>query len=324
MRIFVNLGASLRPGFLSDKTRALLESMGEVRYCEADPLAGEALRANLSGVDLLITGWGQRTLHCEDIGDVRLILHTGGTVGGIVGEDIFAKGVTVLSGNRYYAESVAEGVIAYMLFALRDMGRYTAETKAGGWPDNRTRGLLGKKVGIVSVGAIARLVIGHLRHFGCEVLAYSTRPDPAYAAAAGIRFATLEEIFSECDIVSLHTARTPATVGMIGADLLSLLRPGALFLNTARGEIVREKDLLDALSTGRFSAVLDVYDTEPLPPDHPFHVLPNVILFPHQCGPTYDRRDYITRELLLDAKTFFAGGVPQNIISGDVAARMTH
>jgi len=324
MRIFVNLGASLRPGFMSEETRALLERMGEVRYCPADPLSGEALRAELSGADLLITGWGQRTLHCEDIGDVKLILHTGGTVGGIVGEDIFEKGITVLSGNRYYAESVAEGVIAYMLFALRDMGRYTAETKAGGWPENRTRGLLGKKVGIVSVGAISRLVIGHLRHFGCEVLAYSTRPDPAYAAAAGIRYATLEEIFSECDIVSLHTARTPATIGMIDARLLSLLRPGALFLNTARGEVVCEKDLLDALSTGRFSAVLDVYNTEPLPPDHPFHTLPNVTLFPHQCGPTYDRRDYITRELLADATRFFAGEAPQNAITRDIAAHMTH
>ena len=324
MRIFVNVGASLREGFFSAETLRRMQSMGEVRFCPEHPLGGDALCRELKDTDLLLTGWGQPTLHAADLGDVKLWAHTGGTVGGIAAEDVFDAGIPVLSGNRYYAESVAEGVIAYMLFALRDMGQNAALTKAGGWPENRTRGLLDKKVGIVSVGAVSRLVIEWLARFRCETLVYSTRPDPDYAARMGIRYASLDEIFSTCDVVSVHTARTPQTHHMIGAHHFALLRPGAVFLNTARGEVIDEEALLEALKDNRFSAVLDVYQKEPLPADHPFHTLPNITLFPHQCGPTYDRRDYITGRLLDDAERFFRGEKPENEITKEVAARMTH
>lgn len=323
MKTFVNVGAWVRDSFFSPATRERLEKLGEVAYCEGNALGGDELRRAVRGFDVVMTGWAQPTVHAADIPGVRMVLHTGGTVGGIVDPDVFDAGIPVLSGNRYYAESVAEGVIAYMLFALRDMGYYSSELKAGRWQPTHNEGLLDQTVGIISLGAISRLVIERLRTFRCRIKVFSTRPDPAYAAETGVTFASIDEIFASCRIVSLHTARTPQTIGMIGKKQFDLLRDGAIFINTARGEIVDEQAMLDALATGRFRAVLDVYHREPLPADDPLLRFPNVILFPHQCGPTYDRRDAITNFLIDDAEAYFAGRPVQNEITKEVAARMT-
>lgn len=324
MKIFVNVGTFIRDSFFCPETVKRLESMAEVEYGPTHPLSGDALREKLQGVDILFTGWGQPTIYRADLGDVKLIAHTGGTVGGIIAEDVFEAGIPVLSGNQYYAESVAEGVVAYMLFALRNMGFYTSELKQGRWQETKTQGLLDKKVGIVSVGAISRLVIDHLSKFRCKIMAYSTRPNPEYAAKTGITYASLDEIFSECDIVSIHTARTPRTYHMIGKHHYDLLKDGALFINTSRGAVIDEEALVEALHEERFTALLDVYDQEPLPADHPLIGCKNAILFPHQCGPTYDRRDYVTNRLLDDVISFFKGEPMKNEIPLEVARYMTH
>lgn len=324
MKIFVNIWRPLRESFLGPTTVKRLESLGEVRFCEDLPLCGQALREAAQGADLLLTGWGQKTVHAADIPTVKLVAHTGGTVGGIIDTDVFERGTTVLSGNTHYAESVAEGVIAYMLFALRQMGYYSAELSKGNWQPNFTEGLLDQRVGIISVGAVSRKVLEHLQMYRAKVKVYSSRPDPAYAEKMGFTYASLEEIFSSCRVVSVHTARTPDTVHMIRKEHFAMLEDGAVFLNTARGEVIDEAALTAELKTGRIRAVLDVFQSEPLPADSPFLGLDNVILFPHLCGPTYDRRDYITNALLDDAVSFFAGGAVQNEVTLDVAKRMTH
>lgn len=324
MKTFINVGAWLRPTFFKPETIARLESLGEVTMCPGHALVGEELKAQLKGVDLLLTGWAQPLIKLEDIGDVKVVAHTGGTVGGIIDEDVFEADIPVLSGNQYYAESVAEGVIAYMLFALRDMGFYSSELKAGRWQPTNTKGLLDRTVGIVSLGAISKLVIKHLHAFRCPIKVYSTRPNPAIAEEMGFTYASLDEIFETCDIVSIHTARTPQTYHMIGAQHFAKMKEGSLFLNTSRGAVVDEEALIEALKTGKFHAVLDVYDQEPLPADHPLISSPNVTLFPHQCGPTYDRLDYIVNRLIDDTLSYLAGGEMKNRIPLEVARRMTH
>ena len=147
---------------------------------------------------------------------------------------------------------------------------------------------------------------------------------PAFAEKMGLTYASLEEIFSTCRVVSLHTARNPETKHMIRAEHFAMLEDGAVFLNTARGEVIDEDALAAELKTGRIRAVLDVYQTEPLPADSPFVGLKNAMLFPHQCGPTYDRRDFVTQGLIDDVVAFFEGKAVKNEIFAEVARRMTH
>ncbi len=128
-----------------------------------------------------------------------------------------------------------------------------------------------------------------LKLFDTEILLYSSHTTEEECAKLGVRKAGMEEIFSQCSIVSLHNALTDKTRGIVNRELLSKLKSGALLVNTARGGLIDENALIDELRTGRFHAVLDVFETEPLPENSPLRKLPNVILIPHMGGPTGDR-----------------------------------
>ena len=140
---------------------------------------------------------------------------------------------------------------------------------------------------------------------------YDIKPLPDEDAKKyGLEQAGLEEIFSSCDIITVHTPLFDATRHMIGKELFDLIRPGALFVNTSRGEILDQDALEDALESGRFKAVLDVYRKEPPGPECRLYRLPNVIMMPHMAGPTVDLRSYITHELITEAAGFIDRGEP--------------
>jgi len=143
-------------------------------------------------------------------------------------------------------------------------------------------------IGIVGAGYVGLKVIHLLQAFGSTVLVFDPTVSPARAADLGVELRSLDDLLSSSDIVSLHAPVLPVTRGMIGAAQLARLRDGALFINSARAALVDEADLLSELQSGRINAALDVFETEPLPPDSPFRSLPNVILSPHAAGHTSD------------------------------------
>ena len=324
--IFVNIPKGFREdSFITPQVREKLAALVNVKYNMSDkPLGGEALKRELEGCDAVITGWGQPKIRPCDLASVKLIIHTGGTVGGIVDLEVFDSDVTVLSGNNFYAESVAEGVVAYMLFALRKMGYYANELKAGKWYwESKTEGLLGQSVGLISLGAISRRLIPMLKVFTDDIKVYSTHPNPETAEQMGFKYADLDEIFKTCKIVSVHTAKNDRTYHMINKHHFDLLSDGALFVNTSRGAVIDEAALCEALKENRFTALLDVYEKEPPEADNPLFKLDNAIIFPHSAGPTYDRREKITLALIDDAMRYFDGKEPQNIVTKAIAEKMT-
>jgi len=152
---------------------------------------------------------------------------------------------------------------------------------------------------------------------------YSTRPDPALAEEYGFTYCDLKTIFNECKIISLHTALNRHTENMINREHFQLMQDGAFLINTSRGKVINDDDLVAELKTGRIHAVLDVYAVEPLPQDSPYLQLENVTLYPHIAGPTPDRRSILTGFLIDDVKNYMNGGVLKNEISKEVAAMMT-
>jgi phosphoglycerate dehydrogenase-like enzyme len=210
------------------------------------------------------------------------------------------------------AESVAEFVIAQTLSILREPHRHDAGMKAGeGWLDLRQRylgRLLGAQtVGLVGAGYVGRLVIGLFRAFGCRLLVSDPYLTAEKAAELGVERASLDEVLSGSDIVSLHAPALPETRHMIGAAQLAQLRDGCLFINTARPALVDEAALLAALRTGRFTAALDVFDQEPLPADSPFRSLPNVVLSPHAAGHSEDSHKRQGTTTVDEIRRFLAG-----------------
>ena len=329
MKIYVSVPKnSIVQTFFSPEARAYLESCGQVTYSPLDrhPLP-EEFAQYAADADVLMTGWGHPMITADLLKgtSIKLIAHTGGSVADYVSSEVYDMGIRVISGNELYAESVAEGALAYMLLALRSMSDYVQEVRSGGWTlPQETEGLLDQTVGIVGMGAISRKLIRLLSMFRVKLKLYSSHPiDPQYLSEIGAVQVSMEEIFSTCKIVSLHSSLNDQTRGMIGKRHFDLMQDGAIFINTARGAIVREDELIEALKENRFRAVLDVYEKEPLAVDSPLRTLPNVCCMPHKGGPTTDRRPIITMRLADDIGRFANAEPMQHEIAPDRAKRMT-
>jgi phosphoglycerate dehydrogenase-like enzyme len=187
------------------------------------------------------------------------------------------------------APSVAEGAVLLMLAALRRLPALDAATRAGrGWPSDPTLGETVRDigsctVGLVGYGSVAKRVEAIVTAMGADVLHTSTRDD----GHPGWR--SLPDLLAVSDIVSLHLPLVDATAGLINAETLGLMKPDAVLVNTARGPIVDETALTEALSTGRLAAAgLDVFAVEPVPADNPLLTLPNVVVTPHVTWYTAD------------------------------------
>lgn len=331
MKIFITMPRHpLTETFLTPDVRERLKQAGEVEQNPYDRnlTAEELIRLGVDA-EVLVTGWGTCRLTrqvIEKMHALRLIAHTGGSVALLADPDIYdVPGLRVISGNDIYARSVAEGCLCYTLGALRRIGHYAADMKNGGWMAGGfvNRGLIGKRVGIVGFGAIARYFLEAIRWFCCEVLICSSHLSEEEAAAYGGRKAGLDEIFSTCDVVSLHMSLTQKTEGSIGRDLLMKLKPDALFVNTARGKLVDEKALAELLGQGRFYAALDVYENEPLDADSPLRACEHALLMPHMAGPTVDMREVVARELTADIKRLTGGEALRYEITAEQAGRMS-
>ena len=170
---------------------------------------------------------------------------------------------------------------------MRQIPRLDAQVKSGTWNQANTPVLQGKTLGIVGLGHVARHVAKLANAFGMRVLAWGRRLTPEAAKAAGAEYRELEELLAAADIVSIHATLAPDSRGLIDARRLALMKPTAYLVNTARGPIVDEAALIEALAGGRIAgAGLDVFDQEPLPAGHPLTRLPNVVLTPHIGWPT--------------------------------------
>lgn len=315
--------------FFNEERIRQLEQIGCVRWNETGrQFTHEELCEAIRDADVCVTGWGTPQLDGEVMrhaGRLRLLAHTGGSVNGYVSDAVYAQGVRVVSGNRVFAESVAESVIAYALASLRRIPYYAAGLAAGHWPDSfENRGLLDRSVGIVGYGMIARYVVEMLRPFHCPVKVFSRHISQDELRRTGMTQADLPEIFASCDIVSIHSGMTRENYHLITEPLLRGMKPGALLINTARGAVIDEPALCRVLAERPdLFAALDVYETEPLPAGHPLEKLPNTLLMPHQGGPTIDRRLAVTRSIVDDIRRFLAGEEMSCEISQSYAAKMS-
>ena len=321
----------VRNTFLPKDVREKLEAHFDVAYNDTGrQYTKDELRELTKDYDAVLTGWGSAMLDTSvlDSNDhLKLIVHTGGTVGNLVDSYVYDNGITVFSGNKLYAESVAEGTIAYMLLGQRRLPHYLNEVREGRWRTEADvwEGLLDKTVGIVGLGTISTILIRMLQIFRVKIKLFSFFDIPEEMFTRyNVQRASLEEIFSTCDIVSVHSALNAQNRGLIQKKHFELLKENALFLNTARGDVINEDALIEELKTGRFRAVLDVYHKEPLPADSPLRTLPNVYAIPHMAGPTLDRRPYITSALIGEMVRFFNGETNSELeITRELAARMT-
>ncbi len=191
--------------------------------------------------------------------------------------------VTITPGTN--EDSVAEHTMALLLGVMRGFPGRDQEVRNGRWRRGPLPRLAGKTIGLVGLGRIGKAVAWRARGLGLKVIACDPIPDHQYAHANSVRLVSFDELLAEADIVSLHLPCSPETVDLINADTLARMKRGAVLINTARGGLVDEAALFEALSDGRlFGTGLDVFKTEPLPVDSPLLTLGNLLLAPHMAG----------------------------------------
>lgn len=199
-----------------------------------------------------------------------------------------ARGIAVTVAGGAITDSVADMTLALILALARQVPRGDRAVRSGAWPRIVGMELRGKTLGIVGLGQIGKAVCRRARAFGMAIVAYDLYPDERFAHSWGVRYAPLEELLAVADIVTLHAPASAATHRLINPATLALMKPSALLVNTARGDLVDEAALAEALATGRLAgAATDVFSKEP-PGAHPLLALDNFIATPHSAGQTED------------------------------------
>jgi D-3-phosphoglycerate dehydrogenase len=194
-------------------------------------------------------------------------------------------GVGVAMGFGTNHQAVADHAFALMAGLANRLLSYHQEVMAGGWGGHFQPGLWRTTVGIIGLGRIGRALARRCRGFEMRILGYDIVPDAAYADAHGIELVDLETLFRKADFVSVNAPLTPETAKIVNRERLGLMKPSAFLINTARGGLVDEAALCEALAAGRIAgAGLDVFEVEPLPTESPLRRLPNVLLSPHCAG----------------------------------------
>ncbi|NID16123.1 D-2-hydroxyacid dehydrogenase family protein [Luteibacter yeojuensis] len=233
---------------------------------------------------------------------LRLIASTGRGNASIDLDAAAARGVEVVHTN-YASTPTIEFTWAAILGLMRGIATEAASVRAGGWQVGLGSELRGKTLGILGLGRIGSKVARIGQAFGMQVIAWSQNLEEEAASALGVRRVSKHELLAHSDVLTIHVRLSERTQGLIGAADLAAMKPTARLVNSSRGPIVDEAALVEALRSERLAgAAVDVFDEEPLPDDHPFRTLPNVLATPH-IG-------YVTEEMY---RTFY-GDTVRNLV----------
>jgi phosphoglycerate dehydrogenase-like enzyme len=264
--------------------------------------------------EALFTGWGSPALAGSDLAAfprLRVIFHSGGSVKHLLTDDIWERGIRVTSAARANAIPVAEFTFAQIILSLKQVWtlcQAIREAQTFVRRDAETASGYGSTVGLLSLGLIGRMVAERLRSLEVRVLGFDPHLSPADAAALGVELRPLDEVFAEADVISCHTPLLAETEQLLREHHFARMKPHATFINTARGAIVHEEEMIRVLQRRPdLFAVLDVTDPEPPTPESPLYSLRNVLLTPHLSGSVGPECRRLGRMMVDEARRYLAG-----------------
>lgn len=318
MKIVVLDGYTLNPGDLSWDA---LKALGEVEVYERT-LPHELLQ-RAEGAEVLLTN--KVILTGESIRQLPALQYIGVLATGYNVVDIEAareRGIVVTNIPAYSTRSVAQMVFAHLLNITHRVGHYAAEIRNGAWSgqtdfcywNTPLQELDGKKIGLVGLGNTGQATARIALSLGMEVYAYTSKsvlqlPHDIHKCES------LDELFSQCDVISLHCPLTPDTHELVNASRLKQMKKNAILINTGRGGLVNEQDLADALNSGQLAAAgVDVLSTEPPMADNPLLTAANCFITPHIAWATYEARVRLMNQVVANLQAFQQGKPINNLI----------
>jgi phosphoglycerate dehydrogenase-like enzyme len=259
-----------------------------------DDELNDAWLANASETMAVVTGWDSPRITEAMLAiapRLEAIIHAAGSIRPFIPDSVWDSSIRIATANEALGKGVAETSLGLIIAALKGFFPCSQLTRSGDWQSalpkrgfGRVRELYNVKIGIIGASRTGRHVLRLLNSFDAEILLYDPTITDADAIALGTRRVSLHDLMKLSDVVSLHAPALPQLRHMLGSAELSIMKDDAILINTARGMLIDEGALIQELSTGRISAILDVTNPEPPQPNHPFRALPNVTLLPHIAG----------------------------------------
>jgi len=289
-------------------------------YIEKNP-------AVLRDVEVIFSGWGVPIMDEQFLNaakKLKMVFHGAGSIKGFVTEALWNRGIRVTSAYAANAIPVAEFTLSQILFCLKlGWQFYLSTKKKKKWTQEgfQVFGAYGSTVGLISFGVISQKVIELLKPFDVNILLNSSHVTKEKAANLNVELCSLEDIFKKADVISLHSPFSNKTEGMITGEHIASMKPNAGFINTARGGVVRENEMIESLKKRQdLIAVLDVTWPEPPSPDSELYTTPNIVLTPHIAGSAGPECKRMGRYMVNELKRYLAGESLQWEITQEKAA----
>lgn len=308
---------------LNQRTEEYAKSLGlEYRWVPQNPFSEENVIKELQNADagiIDIEPYGE-SIFSQVKDSAKLLVRFGVGYDKVDLKAASANGMAVARTTGANTTAVAEMALTMILSTRRKINTYQARAKAGEWVKDIGNEIIGSTVGIIGYGCIGRHLAKLLGGFDCRILAYDPFPKRDVMEADGVELVTLEELLRQADAVSIHVPYTEQTHHMINRETLALMKPTAVIVNTARGNIIDEDALYEALKTGQIAgAGLDVFAKEPLPLDCPLLTLENAVITPHVSSQTIESLWNIYKMAIDISADFFAGIDSPHILNRDYA-----
>ena len=299
-----------------------LRELGDVRLI-GDPGADdpEELALRLRGAVVAVNVRAYATFSAAVLRALPQLRHLAiaGTGTDNVDLDAASKaGVVVTNTPGVTRRSVAEHTLALLFACARSIPWLDRTVRSSEWLHRPAFDLDGKTLGVIGLGAIGQEVARLAAALGMRVLAWSPSFDPQRAAGCGAALRSLDDLYAESDLISLHLRNTPKVRHFWNTEAFAKMKDGVVLINTARGALVDDDALVAALQSGKVSAAgLDVFDPEPLRPDHPFRDLPNLVLTPHAAVATPEANNALLHGVSANIRAWVSGA-PTNVVKPTV------
>ena len=297
----------------------------------APPQTGDSVANNprvLAEAEVILSGWGAPAMggaFLEAAPKLRVVLYGAGSIRRVATPALWERGVRITSAHAANAVPVSEYALAAILFSLKRVWHFAFSARQDkAMPrQGQVPGAYGSTVGLVSLGMVGRLVRERLRPFDLRVVAYDPHVTLEEARTLDVDLLSLEDLFEASDVVSLHTPWLPETEGMILGSHLASMKHNVTLINTSRGAVVREPEMVEVLrERPDLWAVLDVTHPEPPAPGSPLYALPNVVLTPHIAGSLGRECRRMGRLVVDELRRYVTGEPLQHEITRDDAALM--
>lgn len=249
----------------------------------------------------------------EAFPSLRAVFYGAGSVRSFTTDALWERGIVVSSAYAANAVPVCEFTVAQIVLSAKHVWRLTRVTRQQCvFPPTAGRvsaGMYGSTIGLISLGVIGRMVAERLKAYDVRVIAYDPVIDPLEAAQLGVELCSLEDVFRRSDVVSCHSPLLPQTTGMLRGEHFAAMKPNATFINTARGAIANEAEMIEVLRqrVDDLWALLDVTWPIPPEPDSALYALPNVMLTPHIAGSIGDECCRLGRTMVEEFQRYLAG-----------------